>query len=290
VNTLPKLLIVTPTLGASPFLADTVAAVRGITGVDLQYLLVCPQAQIERLQREYPDCAIVADQGRAGGIYGAINAGLAAARPGWEWFTYINDDDLLTPEFSRLLERHCRPENLRSVAYGDIDTFDEAGESLGRMTVETNPAYFPALLQQGISPTGQQGMLFGAPVVQALGGYDLKYRICADLEFWARACAQGFAFRHYPLEVGRFRIRAGQISGDVSLLREQVDEVARVHFPKPVSAAAKHFVRLRYRVCNLPRYLGRLRHVGLARSLDVLQTGGRSPAKKKSPQVTTLVK
>ena len=148
------------------------------------------------------------------------------------------------------------------------------------MTVESRPRYFPALLQGGISPAGQQGMIFGAPVVRALGGYDERYRICADLDFWARAHARGFAFRYYPLEVGRFRIRSGQISGDVSALRRQVEEITRAHYPTPVSAAAKRFARLRYRWRNLPRYLGRLRAVGLASSLDVLQSGGRRPAGK----------
>ena len=126
-------------------------------------------------------------------------------------------------------------------------------------------------------------MVFGATVVRALGGYNRRYRICADLDFWTRAHALGFPFDYYPLEVGRFRIRPGQISGDVSVLRAQVEEITRAHYPTPVSPATKRFARLRYRWCNLPRYLGRLRSVGLANSLDVLQTGGRRPVKHAGP-------
>ena len=95
-------------------------------------------------------------------------------------------------------------------------------------------------------------MVFGAPVVRALGGYDGRYRICADLDFWVRAHAQGFAFRYYPLEVGRFRIRSGQISGDVSCI---APAGGRDH-PHPLSHVrslrlARRFARLRYRWHNL---------------------------------------
>ena len=270
-------------MGTSPFLEETLRSVAALS-LPVDHLLVCPAGETAALAARYPDYRVVADAGKAGGLYGALNAGLAAAKEiSWDWFTYINDDDLLSPGFGEMIRQHDARGDLATVAYGDVETIDARGESLGRMTVESDARYFPALLQQAISPVGQQGMVFGAPVVRVLGGYDLKYRICADLEFWARACAQGFAFRYYPVEVGRFRIRAGQISGEVSLLSQQVEEITRTHFPVPVSSAAKGFARLRYRVRNLPRYLGRLRAVGLASSLDVLRTGGRRPAGKPNP-------
>ena len=281
-NISPRLLILTPTLGTSEYLDESVRAVQAL-GLRVRHILVCPENRRSELAARFPACETVADAGKSGGLYGALNAGLDASASGdpWEWYTYINDDDLLTPGFADLVRRHCAGGDLRTVAYGDIETVDAAGKSLGTMTVERNPAYLPALLQTGISPTGQQGMIFGAEVVRALHHYDLRYRVCADLEFWARALAAGFPFRYYPLPVGSFRIRPGQISGEVSSLREQLDEVTRVHFPTPVPALQKRLARVRYRLSNLPRYLGRLRAVGFARSLDVLQNGGGRAAKEK---------
>ena len=271
------LLILTPTLGVSPYLDETVRSVASLD-LPIHHILVCPTGKIAEMAARFPRCRVLADAGKAGGLYGALNAGVAAASGlPWDWFTYINDDDLLSTGFAGMLRRHDALGDLATVAYGNVETIDEHGQSLGRMTVETHPKYFPALLQGGISPVGQQGMVFGAPVVRALGGYDLEYNICADLEFWARAYTQGFAFRYYPQEVGRFRVRPNQISGDVSRLGAQVAEITRNRFPAPVSPAARRFARLRYRWRNLPRYLGRLRAVGFASSLDVLRTGGRRP-------------
>lgn len=278
-NTTPRLLIITPTLGTSVYLPATMASVRAVTGAEVHHVLACPQERVESLAREHPGCSVVADQGRAGGIYGALNAGLAAAPDDWDWFTYINDDDLLEPAgFSRLLARHCRPENAATVAYGDILNIDPAGHSLGRMTVERFPRRMPALLQQGISPAGQQGMLFGAPVVRALGGYRLEFRLCADLDFWARAHGQGFRFVYYPWTVGRFRIQPGQLSGDVTLTRRELAAVTTESFPLAVSAPGRWAARALYRLQNAPRYLERWRAVGrLSRSEAMLESRPTAP-------------
>ncbi len=273
-----RLLILTPTLGTSPYLNE---AVRSVEALDwpTEHVLVCPAGKTAELGERFPGRRIVADAGRDGGLYGALNAGLSAtAGSAWDWFTYLNDDDLLTPNFTELLARHDARHDLASVGYGDVRTIDAHGAFLGCMTVESTPSYFPALLQGGISPVGQQGMIFGAPVVRALGGYDQRFSVCADLDFWVRAYAGGFPFRHHGLEAGCFRVHRGQISGAVSRLSEQMAEITRRHFPVSVSPQAKRFARWRYRCRNLPRYLARLRVVGLARSLDVLQAGGRRTA------------
>lgn len=260
----PSLLVLTPTLGTSPYLEASLGSVADL-GLSVHHLLVCPAGETERLGRRFPHLTVVADQGRAGGLYGALNAGLAAADAAgvsWDWFTYLNDDDLLSPGFVELVRRHCRPERLASVAYGDILNVDTADRPLGRMTVERWGRRLPLLLQTGISPVGQQGMLFGAPVVRALGGYSLDYRLCADLDFWARAHALGFPFRYYPFEVGRFRLQPGQLSGDVALTRrEQADITARL-FPRRASALTLRLARAWYRLTNFPRYLERRRALG----------------------------
>src|SRR5215210_3995513 len=129
-----KLLVVTPTLGDSPFLAESVRAVSGLASeINLIHRLVCPEPVIPRLSAAYPHCIVVADAGRAGGIYGAINCGIFHEREkgDWQWFTYINDDDLLMPDFARVFREHTRRESSRVIAYGDVRNIGEQGESIG---------------------------------------------------------------------------------------------------------------------------------------------------------------
>jgi len=269
-----SLLVVTPTLGQSPFLNRTVEGILALP-VPFIHVMVCPAQVVESLAARFPHATVLADAGREAGLYGAINAALAAVDEDWGWFTYINDDDELGPDFGQMARRHFAARRPEPVVYGKVRLIDEQNGTIGFVTLERVPASIPAVLRAGISPLNQQGMLFHRDVVRELGRFDTKYRICADLDFWARAFAAGHAFRYYPEEVGRFRIRSGQISGDVNLTRREQDEIARRLFPKAGGALNSFMATWRFRLCNLPHYLARSRTFGWVSSYQILSHGGR---------------
>lgn len=269
----PRLLVVTPTLGTSEFLDRSVASVAALP-LDIAHVLAVPAEAEERLRARYPHLLVVRDSGRLGGIYGALNAALAAAPDGWDWFTYINDDDALLPGFAAVVTRHARRPDPEPVVYGDVDLIDEDDRRISRITVEASPGWIPALLQQGISPLNQQGMLFHRELVRRLGGFDLHYRLCADLAFWLRAYAAGWRFRYYPVRVGQFRLRAGQLSGSTAVTRREQDEVVAQHLPRAVPAWKRRVALWKYRAGNLPRYWARVRARGLRTSYQLLEGKG----------------
>jgi len=268
-----RILVVTPTLGESRFLDETVDSVRALP-MEIMHVISAPAPRIAALQARFPEARVVPDAGRAGGIYGALNAALAAVPEGWDWFSYINDDDRLLPGFGGACAEGDRSAGPPPVIYGDVQLIEEEGRSLARVTVERDPAWIPALLQQGISPLMQQGMLFPREVVRQLGGFDTRYRLCADLDFWVRAYAQGARFRHYPGDVGQFRIRNGQLSGDTTVTEGEQADIVRRHLPEAVSGVKRQMARWRYRWCNLPRYLSRVRTRGWRTSYQILQGEG----------------
>lgn len=271
-NEYPCILVVTPTLGVSPFLDRTVDSIT-FQPLRIRHVISTPASMVPILAARYPHALVVPDAGREGGIYGAINAGIVAARFDWEWFTYINDDDTLLRGFGRAALRHFRSLDAEPVLYGDVELIDEDERRVSRITTTPSPAWIPALLHQGISPLMQQGMLFRRHVVHALGGFDQRYRLCADLDFWLRAYAAGHRFRHHAENVAQFRLRRGQLSGDTSVtMREQDDIVAR-HLPARPGALRRRLVRLAYRAYNLPRYLERVRKQGMRGSYQILREG-----------------
>jgi GT2 family glycosyltransferase len=263
---------VTPTLGTSPWLAETVASVAA-RRLDVTHVLAAPLSAQRQLKEQFPHTHVVPDAGKTGGIYGALNAALTQTPPAWDWFTYINDDDALLPAFRDVFHRHIRSTAPAPVVYGDVALVAENGGEISRITTEPDPAWIPALLQQGISPLMQQGMLFARSTVLRLRGFDLRYRLCADLDFWLRAYAAGEQFRYYPVRVAQFRLRSGQLSGNTTLTEREQDEIVQRHLPEPVSALRKRWARWRYRACNFPRYLARARTHGLSRSYELLQRG-----------------
>ncbi len=266
----PSILVVTPTLGDSPFLDQTVASVRA-QPFPLLHVLSVPAPRMAELQARYPHARVVPDAGRAGGIYGALNAALAQVPDGWEWFTYINDDDLLLPGFAATAVRHFASAGHEPVSYGEVELIDGAGRRVGLITVAPDPDWIPALLQEGISPLMQQGMLFRRDCVARLERFDQRYRLCADLDFWLRACAAGERFRYYATPVAQFRLRGGQLSGNTALTEQEQEEIVRRHLPTPVARWRRRLARLRYRLHNLPRYLERFRTRGIHTSYALLQ-------------------
>lgn len=269
----PRLLVVTPTLGHSPWLDETVASVAA-QSMDTTHVLCAPASELTALAQRYPHALVVRDAGKSGGIYGALNAALAQSPPGWDWFTYINDDDALLPALGEVFQSHVAGPNPAPVLYGDVALVEPGGQILSRITTEKNPRWIPALLQQEISPLMQQGMLFHRDAVTRLRGFDQRYRLCADLDFWLRAYAAGFRFHYCGRTVALFRLRPGQLSQDTSLTEKEQSEIVHRHLPSPVSRSQRLWARVRYRLYNLPRYLARFRRRGFVTSYHLLAQGG----------------
>ena len=134
--------IITPTLGRSPFLAETINCLK-VPELRIKHVISCPRDCVKVLQERFPGSIVVEDQGSQGGIYGAINAGLSAAREPWDFFTYLNDDDLLGRDFGAMFKHHAVPANRNTVAFGCISHIDKEGRQLMPMTVGPNPRSIP---------------------------------------------------------------------------------------------------------------------------------------------------
>ncbi len=263
-----KILIVTPTLGTQTLLSEAVSSVqRNAPGA--QHVLSCPFSKVLELKQRFPRVLVVADQGREGGIYGAINNGIAAAGP-WDWFTYINDDDLLLDGFPELCRRHIAAQDEAMIAYGYTWYIDESGRRLSRMPVEKTPRYFRSLMRQSINPFIQQGTLISRKIVDSLGGFNAQFREASDFDFFARALCAGFGFRYYPLEVGAFRLLKGQSSSN----REAVNRETEIINNRLVSKSDGKFYdlysRWRFRLLNANVYIGRIWRIGWQSSASML--------------------
>ncbi len=268
-----RILVITPTLGESETLDETMASVVKYAARTTHVLSV-PRSKVHSLQTRYPWARVVEDAGKEGAIYGALNRGIEAVPEGWDWFTYINDDDRLEPGFGEMARAHFERRSPEPVTYGDVELIDQWGASIGMVTTERSPRWIPALLKQGISPLMQQGMLFSRDTVRALRGFDTRYRLCADLDFWLRAYDMGHRFRNYAIRVASFRVRGGQLSGNTRLtIQEQEDIVAR-HLPEHVGRPIQRLALLRYRLANLPRYARRFRSRGIRTSYQLLEGEG----------------
>jgi glycosyltransferase involved in cell wall biosynthesis len=271
-----KLLVVTPTLGESPWLAETVASVAAVAvaGVEVTQVLVAPEAKRASLATRFPKITVVAEPGGNLGMYAAINAGLAAAG-GWEAFTYLNDDDLLRPDFATVA-RAAAAGGRPLVAYGGVRLIGADGRRLGAIPISPAPALNRALYAQRLEPVYQHGTVATRAVFDAIGGFDATLRFCGDSEFLARAWVRGIPFeRATRREVAAFRLRPGQATKNRPAMiaeRARVDEKHGLLAPLPVAELRR--ARWRFRCANLAIYAERIARHGFVTFDELLERGG----------------
>lgn len=266
-----KILVITPTLGESPWLEATISSVAELP-VPCRHVLVAPTAAVPDLARRFPGATVMPEAG--GGLYAAINTGLAGAKD-WDAFTYINDDDLLLPGFARSVAALQAQTGRPGFAYGGVRLVDRTGRRIGRIPVSPQPALNRDLYAQRLEPVYQHGTLVGRGVWEELGGFDESFRLCGDSEYLARLCVHGVPAVRVWTEVAAFRLRPNQLTKG----RHAMDaERARVDAKLDLLAARRtwrhHWARLVFRSANLPGYVGRTLRHGLISFDRLLERGG----------------
>jgi glycosyltransferase involved in cell wall biosynthesis len=255
-----RLLVVTPTLGSSPWLDDTVASVAR-QRFPCIHVLVAPASSMAELKSRFPDTHVVAEPDGGKGMYAAINAGLAAVAE-WDAFTYINDDDLLLPGFSRVVE-HARTTTPR-VVYGGVRLINTQGARIGAIPISPFPSLNRLLYAQRTEPVFQHGTIATKAVVTRLGPFDSSLRFCGDSEFLARACVAGVPFVCATKGVvAAFRLRAGQLTKNLPVMLQEHHRVYDKHKLPAERIMWRHrWARLVFRIANIPVYLERIARHG----------------------------
>jgi glycosyltransferase involved in cell wall biosynthesis len=263
-----NLLVVTPTLGKSRWLEETVASVLRLP-VAHRHILVCPEVERDGLGRRFSHVQVMAEPDA--GMYAAVNHALKAARD-WEAFTYINDDDLLLPGFAATV-RAAASSGIGQplLVYGRVRLIDRTGRRIGAVPISPYPALNRRLYALRLEPVYQHGTLITRAAWEKLGGFDPACRLCGDSELLARACLAGLPFRRVSRMVAAFRLTPGQLSKNRAAMeaeRRQIDEKLGLITP---SSWRHQAARLAFRVFNLPVYIERIARHGFI-SFDEMLT------------------
>lgn len=262
----PKLLVVTPTLGKSRFLAETVASVQAAWPA-AAHVLVCPGRVRDQLAAQHPQCRVEAETAGVKRMYQAINQGISVDLP-WDWFTYINDDDLLLPGFGPMAAAHMRRHDQDVIAYGETLYIGPDGARLFRTPRETNPKFFRMLMEQGLTPLIQQGTMVSRQTLRLLNNFSPDLVHNGDHDLFVRAVASGkVRFQFYPQYVGAFRIVAGQLSQAAGEVTEERNQITERHLPRGPKAWPRSLVVAYFRLKNIRTYLERFRRLGVWRNV-----------------------
>ena len=226
-----KLRIVTPTLGTSKWLEELAAVIGGFIDISpqVEWVIVCPKDQESGLRSKFGGIANIVQQGSKMGMYAAINDGLREKKNPWTWFTYINDDDLLTQDFLEYAICHIESENAEDVAYGDVFLVDEESHPIERLPRMPYPKMHARCWSAQRTPFTQQGTIVSKSAYIKVGGFTDSLRYAGDMDFWCHILMSGCSFRYYPSNIAAFRVRSGQLSGDRVLFEEEKRNIREIY-------------------------------------------------------------
>ncbi|HEY4300793.1 MAG TPA: hypothetical protein VGM73_07970 [Candidatus Didemnitutus sp.] len=250
--------VVIPTLADSPWLVAAIASASA-PGTSSRVILVCPPDRRNDLAVRHPGCEVVAETGV--GLYGAINDGLRATRE-WEFFSYLNDDDLLLGTMPGSM-----PSGV-DVLYGKVDYVDAGTRRMGSFPIETSASRIPRVLAAGLPALTPQGTWISRRAFEELGGFDAGLKYCGDFDFWLRAAGRGLRFSFRSETVGAFRLRPGQLSGQRAAADAELAVVC-ARSPFRLGAMARAATRLGFRWRHLGLIWERRRLTGRWRSRDL---------------------
>lgn len=246
-----SLRIITPTLGKSPFLEETIKSVENYADT-AEHILIAPASECNGLRQRYPRVKVIEEPERCRNLYDAVNCGFVGD---FNWFTYLNDDDLLDYQFPLFFEFAQRePEKIH---YGKVDLIDFQSSHLSLITHCRFPAALGGILASGRSPFNQQGTLFPSELLRRVGIFDASYKYAGDLEYISRCHAVGVNFCYYPLHVARFRCHSAQLSTHSDVFDQEIANIRDNYFSK-ISWLKKMTALSLFWISNSLVYMGRL--------------------------------
>lgn len=148
----------------------------------------------------------------------AINKGLARARG--EYLTYLNSDDLLTPDTVAFIVDYFEAHPEVDLLFGDCAYIDDKGKTFRVM----KGIPFDIRVALMASPPGlfQQGAFWRRRVYERIGGFDETLHYTMDSEYWVRAGIMGCTLAYQPGVRGKFRFHSESktVSQSISFKRD----------------------------------------------------------------------
>lgn len=174
---IPRVLIVVPTLGTRPELLEQCLDSIVSQGVPVDVRIVAPlgndpaQNLATRFGAEFsPD---------PGSLAGAINLGIAQAKSHHEYVNWLGDDDLLEPGSLASTVNVLDANKECVLAYGACRYIDGQGKELW---ISRAGKWAPRILKWGPDLIPQPGMLIRKSSWEEVGGLDESFRFAFDLD------------------------------------------------------------------------------------------------------------
>jgi glycosyltransferase involved in cell wall biosynthesis len=182
-----KVSIITVVFNNAKTIAKCIESVLAQDYDNIEYIVVDGSSTdgTQNIIERYSDSISVYISEKDGGIYDAMNKGLSLVNG--DVIAFLNSDDYYFPNAVSASVRNLQ-ENDCDLSYAGFYYANEAGYA--EIADEARP-WNETLLLQGI-PGGHETIFAKRHVYDAIGGFDLQYRLAADYQWVTRVFKGGF--------------------------------------------------------------------------------------------------
>lgn len=233
--TQPLVSVITPSYQQGQFIQQTIDSVLSQTYRHLEYIVMDGGSQDGTLDvlKRYNDPRMTWVSEKDGGQTNAINKGLRWAKG--EIVTWINSDDMLTPDAVAFAVDYLQKHPNSSGIYGDCVYHDAQGKVVGYG--------YSAPFDLKVLRINQPGLFWRYGVTQTIGELDESLNYAMDTEYWWRIACAGFQLEYVPGVRAVYRLHGAsktvsQEDGFLQDLKRIYDKVyQREDLPAHVQAA-----------------------------------------------------
>lgn len=239
----PVISIITVCFQAEKTIRQTIESVLGQTYPAIEYIMIDGASTDSTMQiiKEYEDRIKTVVSEKDKGLYDAMNKGLERATGDYVYF--LNADDLLYDKDT--LSKVFAKCNAADIIYGEAMFINEEGKELG-LRSQLTPHKVPEKLHW---KSLQYGMVISHQsfiVRRNLAGtYDLKYRLCADIDWMIRCIKAAKTNCNTHLIISKFRTGGTSKQQQKSSWKERY-AILRKHYGRFPNFIHHLFIGARY--------------------------------------------
>ena len=195
----PRISLITVCYNAESSIASTLQSAREQTYRNFELLIVDGASKDSTLEvvRQFSDLPLVIHSEPDKGIYDAMNKAVMLAKG--DILFFLNADDALLDGqvLARVAEAFDADPALEFL-WGDVVNAFQDGQNLTLSYAYINP---DTLIYGSLC---HQGVFAHKRLFERFGNFDLKYRLCADFDWFLRVLRGGARYRYLDLDVSIF--------------------------------------------------------------------------------------
>ncbi|NEQ65641.1 MAG: glycosyltransferase [Symploca sp. SIO2D2] len=271
---MPTISVIIPAYNAESTIKETINSILNQTFTDFELIIINDGSQDSTLEvvSSISDSRIRVFSYSNAGVSAARNRGIAEAKG--EYFSFIDADDLWTPDKleAQLAALQANPQ--AAVAYSWTDWVDESGQFLRPGSrAKSNGNVLSELLFRDFIASGSNPLIRKEALTQ-VGGFDESLTPAADWEMWLRLAGK-YEFVNVPSAQILYRVSPNSMSANIWRMETESLEIIDRAFAQGAESSQnlkKQVLGERYKYLTLKAVEGKLeRRRGLSAARFFLQ-------------------